>query len=118
MPIVAKSVTEFTTIQIPQPVVEEQRVLDTFVITSITIGLPPNDVASTRINGKIERGYRNDKNEFVAVGDPASFEIRGAELLGLMGDKVTPGLSHYEDFKATIYNFLIARGDILAGDVV
>jgi len=116
MPIVADNVTETTTIDIPQPPVQESRVLDTFMITQLTIGLPPNDVASTRINGQLERGYRDDKGQFTSVST-TSFQIAGAELLKLMGSPVTQGLSHYEDFKQTIYAFLIARGDIPAGTV-
>jgi len=116
MPIVADNITETTTIQIPQPPLQTSRVLDTFMITQITIGLPPNDVSSTRINGQLERGYRDDLGQFVSVST-STFQIAGAELLKLMTAPVVDGLSHYEDFKQAIYAFLVARGDIPSGKV-
>lgn len=119
MPIVLDNVTENTTVSVPQPPVEKSVPLDTVVISNVQILLPPNDITQTRVVVQVERGYRDadDGGKFVRV-QFSTVEVRGAELLSAMGALVTPGISHYDDFKRAIYGILQGRGDIPAGTLV
>lgn len=116
MPIVAKSVTEQTTISVPQPSIDKLVLLDTYIVTNLNIDLPPNDLAQSRITCRLERGYRQ-LGEFTMV-ETKSIDIRGAGLAKLMNAPVPPGLTYYDAIKQAVYNYLVSTGDIPNGDVV
>lgn len=89
--------------------------IDTYYFTTVRIDLQPANPAETVIHVEWNEGFMDGGN-FVASTRKVA-DLSGPTLLAAMNQPVTPGSTHYDDFRNALWDYMEAEGLIPPGSV-
>jgi hypothetical protein len=91
------------------------KALNRFHLKRIVFNLVPGDHQAATAEITWVKGY-NDNGTFIPTAE-GMVELNGAQLIPIMGENVTAGISHYTDLRRTVWQLLQASGAAPAGTV-
>jgi hypothetical protein len=91
------------------------KALNRFHLKRIVFNLVPGDHQAATAEITWVKGY-NEAGVFIPSAE-GMVELNGAQLIPIMGENVTNGVSHYTDLRRTVWQLLQASGNAPAGTV-
>lgn len=96
--------------------VPADKAISVFSIDSIVIQLSQSSPLATTMHVVWFEGFMDENGAFVPAKRKEA-DLAGPAFLTAMNSLVTPGLSHYNDFRAAIWTLMATQGLIPVGDV-
>ena len=95
--------------------ISSSRTLDHVTIDDINIRMPINNPLDINISVKLSIGYMDGTVFFPVEHD--AVDLAGESLIAAMMASTKPDISHYADFKASLYELLVFIGKIPTGTI-